>query len=117
MPRDKETPHRWTFLTNHAMVLVAVARDAGIRMRDIAAQVGITERAAQRIVAELVQEGYVQRIRVGRRNQYQVDSAQPLRHAEAAHTDVGALLGMLARRDPQEMGVNGESAERTISIT
>ena len=66
------TPPRWDFLTNHAHVLVCVARDPGIRLRDIAAAVGITERAAHRIVSELVDEGYVVRERQGRRNRYQV---------------------------------------------
>jgi len=80
------------------MVLVAVAKDAGIRMRDIASQVGITERAAQRIVAELVEAGYVRRLRVGRRNRYEVDLSLPFRHSEAAHAEVGGLLTMLAQK-------------------
>lgn len=95
MVRTSNGPHRWTFLTNHALVLVSISRDPGIRMRDIAGQVGITERAAQRIVAELVEEGYVKRVRVGRRNQYEVNIDQRLRHPETDHAAVGSLLEML----------------------
>jgi IclR helix-turn-helix domain len=69
-------PH-WDFLTNHAHVLVCVAHDSGIRLRDIAAAVGITERAAHRILSELVEEGYVLRERQGRRNRYQVKPELP----------------------------------------
>lgn len=91
---DKETP-RWDFLTNHAHVLVCVARDPGVRLRDIALAVGITERAAQRIVSELVEEGYVLRKKEGRRNQYQVKADLPLRHPLAEEREVGELLRLL----------------------
>ena len=87
-------PH-WDFLTNYAHVLVCVARDPGIRLRDIAAAVGITERAAHRIVSELVDEGYVVRNRQGRRNHYQVKGKLPLRHPLAEEHEVGDLLGVL----------------------
>jgi predicted transcriptional regulator len=63
----------WTFLTNHGHVLVCIATDPGVRGRDIAARVGITERAAQAIIADLVGEGYVTRTRIGRRNHYEID--------------------------------------------
>ena len=90
----------WTFLTNHAHVLVAIARDPEARLRDIAEQVGITERAAQGIVRDLYEHGYVHRERVGRRNRYQLDETLPLRHPlEAAH-DVGVLLAPLRRATP-----------------
>lgn len=85
----------WDFLTNHAHVLVCVARDPGIRLRDIATAVGITERAAHRIVSELVGEGYVQRERQGRRNHYQVNTSLPMRHPLADGRDVGELLRVL----------------------
>ena len=83
-----ETPARtWTFLTNHAHVLVAVSRDPELRQREIAELVGITEGAVQRILQELEDDGYVARERVGRRNRYQVIAGQPLRHPlEAGHT-------------------------------
>ena len=86
---------RWTFLTNHAQVLLCIARDPDARLRDIAAAVGITERAAQRIVAELVDEGYVERSRTGRRNTYRVQEDAPLRHALTRHHSVGELIHVL----------------------
>ena len=72
MPRA-EQPRPWTFLTNHAQVLLCLADAPDIRLRDVAERVGITERAVQRIVADLSQAGYVKRDRVGRRNRYTVD--------------------------------------------
>jgi uncharacterized membrane protein len=87
---------RWDFLTNHAHVLVCVAHDSGIRLRDIAAAVGITERAAHRILSELVDEGYVLRERQGRRNRYQVKSELPLRHPLVQEREVGELLKVLS---------------------
>lgn len=87
----------WTFLTNHAHVLVCIAGDPNIRGRDIAARVGITERAAQAIITDLVSEGYVKRTKVGRRNHYEVNPDAPLRHPlERDHT-VGELLVTLGR--------------------
>ena len=86
---------RWDFLTNHAHVLTCVADDPGIRLRDIAAAVGITERAAHRILSELVDEGYVLREREGRRNRYQVVPEHPLRHPLVQEREVGDLLGVL----------------------
>ena len=86
---------RWDFLTNHAHVLVCIAADPGIRLREIATAVGITERAAHRILSELVDEGYVVRERQGRRNHYQVKTELPLRHPLAKEREVGDLLGVL----------------------
>lgn len=85
----------WTFLTNHAHVLVCVARDPGMRLRDIADGVGITERATQRIVAELVEAGYLTRHREGRRNHYRLDPSQPLRHPLERGHSIGELLAIL----------------------
>jgi DNA-binding MarR family transcriptional regulator len=85
----------WTFLTNHAHVLACVARDPGTRVRDLAVAVGITERAAQRIVADLVAAGYLERSRVGRRNVYRVRRDRPLRHPLDAGRAVGDLLDAL----------------------
>jgi hypothetical protein len=91
---------RWTFLTNHAHVLVCIAEDPDIRGRDIAALVGITERAAQAIVSDLADEGYVTRTKVGRRNRYTVNADAPLRHPlEHDHT-IGDLLVTLGRLAP-----------------
>ncbi len=91
---------RWDFLTNHAHVLMCVAHDQGIRLRDIAAAVGITERATHRILSELVAEGYVLREREGRRNRYQVVADRPLRHPLVQEREVGDLLDVLIRSDP-----------------
>jgi len=83
---------QWTFLTNHAHVLVLLDRDPDMRMRDLADRVGITERATQRIISELVDSGYLTRRRQGRRNTYTVHGDQPLRHPlESQHT-VAELL-------------------------
>jgi DNA-binding IclR family transcriptional regulator len=82
-------------LTNHAHVLICVARDPGIRLRDIAAAVGITERAAHRILSELVEDGYVVRERQGRRNRYEVKPKLPLPHPLAEEREVGELLEVL----------------------
>ncbi len=85
----------WTFLTNHAHVLVCIFRDPNIRTRDIAAMVGITERATQSIVNDLVGEGYLERTREGRRNVYRVITTARLRHPLEAHREVGELLTLL----------------------
>jgi DNA-binding MarR family transcriptional regulator len=90
----------WDFLTHHAHVLVCVAHDPGIRLRDIAAAVGITERAAHRILSELVEEGYVLRERQGRRNRYRVVPELPLRHPLVQGREVGDLLGVLLTSAP-----------------
>ena len=92
---------RWTFLTNHGHVLVCIAGDPGIRGRDIAARVGITERAAQAIVADLVAESYVKRTRVGRRNHYEINKDRPLRHPVEQPHSVGELLDLVADLVPQ----------------
>ena len=86
----------WTFLTNHAHVLLCVARDPDVRLRDVASAVGITERAAQRIVADLVEAGYLERTREGRRNRYRLNPALPLRHPLEREHQVQELLGVLA---------------------
>lgn len=85
----------WTFLTNHALVLLCVAADPEVRVRDLADQVGITERAAQRILSELVDAGYVDKERVGRRNVYQLHPERPLRHRLQRQRTVGELLHLL----------------------
>jgi predicted transcriptional regulator len=101
---------RWDFLTNHAHVLTCVARDPGIRVRDIAAAVGITERAAHRILSELVEEGYVQRQRTGRRNRYQVVPELPLRHPLVQEREIGDLLEVLLKSAPSTTRMDGASS-------
>ena len=88
----------WAFLTNHARVLVCIAHDPGIRLRDIGERVGITERAAHRIVADLARAGYITRKRIGRRNQYTIQRDLPLPDPVAQGESVGDLLGVLTRR-------------------
>lgn len=89
------TPPTWTFLSNHAHVLLLIAQDPEIRLRDVAQQVGITERAVQRIVADLEEGRYLERERNGRRNRYRIHPELPLRHPVEAHRDVGALLALI----------------------
>ena len=89
---------RWTFLSNHGHVLVCLARDPDARLRDVAALVGVTERAVQKILADLDAAGVVERRREGRRNRYRMRTDRPLRHPLEAHRTVAALLGMLLDR-------------------
>jgi len=86
---------QWTFLTNHAHVLLCIARDPSVRLRDVADAVGITERAAQRIVQELEAEGYLAHERVGRRNSYRLNPGLPLRHPLDREHVVAELLAAL----------------------
>ena len=90
---------RWTYLSNHAHVLVCLARDPHSRLRDVAASVGITERAVQKIVDDLAEAGVLTRERSGRRNHYRLDVGAPLRHDLESHRTVGALLGMVLDRN------------------
>lgn len=91
---------RWTFLTNHAHVLMCLSGDPEIRLRDVAEKVGITERATQRIVADLETEGYITTERVGRRNRYVLHTDVALRHPIEEHQAVGVLLELLGKRSP-----------------
>lgn len=86
----------WTFLTNHAHVLLCLAREPEARMRDVADLVGITERAVQRIVADLEDAGYIERRRDGRRNRYSVRADLPLRHPIERHQQVSALIALVS---------------------
>ena len=108
----RERP-RYHFLTNHAQVLLCVAHDPGIRLRDIAQAVGVTERSAHRIVSELVEDGYVVRERIGRRNVYKVKPELPLLHPltkEIEERKVGDLLDVLLGED----GRGRAQGQRTI---
>jgi predicted ArsR family transcriptional regulator len=91
----------WTFLSNHGQVLLCIARDPGVRLREIGEQVGITERAAHRIVGELVDAGYLVRERNGRRNRYTITDDRNLPDRLARDRSIGDLLGVLAT-DPSE---------------
>jgi predicted transcriptional regulator len=96
MPRNA-TP-TWSFLTNHAGVLLSIAEDPGIRLREIGESVGITERAAHRIVTELADAGYISRTRNGRRNRYAVQSHLSLPDPLARDQKIGDLLAVLGGR-------------------
>jgi DNA-binding MarR family transcriptional regulator len=98
---------RWTFVTNHLVVLLCIAEDPGVKMVDIAARVGITERGVQRIVADLVRAGYLSRTRVGRRNHYEINDEMPLRHLETQHRRVRELL-LAKDTPPQPRGSGGK---------
>jgi predicted transcriptional regulator len=94
-----ETP-TWSFLTNHARVLLCIAEDPGLRLREIGERVGVTERAAHRIVGELEAAGYISRTRTGRRNHYSINRDQPLGDKLFRDQRVGALLAILSGRHP-----------------
>jgi DNA-binding IclR family transcriptional regulator len=89
----------WRFLSNHTQVLLCLQRDPDVRFRDIARMVGITERAAQRIVADLVESGYVESERVGRRNRYRINPDIAMRHPAQDGHDIGELLRLLKLQD------------------
>jgi winged helix-turn-helix DNA-binding protein len=88
----------WSFLTNHAQVLLCIAQDPGIRLRDLGAAVGITERGAHRIVSELAEAGYISRKRNGRRTRYTIKSHLRLPDPIAREQKIGDLLAVLAGR-------------------
>ena len=88
----------WSFLTNHAQVLVCIAQDPGIRLREIGEMIGITERAAHRIVSDLAAAGYIARERHGRRNRYTIETDLPVPDPLARTRKIGELLDVLGRR-------------------
>src|SRR3989454_8592713 len=85
----------WSFLTNHARVLVCIAHDPGVRLRDIAAMLGITERTAYGIVTDLTEAGYVVKDKDGRRNRYQIQAHLPMREAVSRERTIGEVLELL----------------------
>ena len=89
----------WTFITNHARVMMVISQDPTVRLRDIASALDITERAAQRIVTELVDEGYLNRKREGRRNTYTVHPDKPLRAAGATNTTIGEFVDLITANE------------------
>jgi DNA-binding MarR family transcriptional regulator len=93
--KDAPRSTSWTFLTNHTHVLLCLAQDPTIRMREIASAVGITERAVQRIISELHEAGYIDRNREGRRNEYRIKRARKLRHTLEEQCRIGELLDLL----------------------
>ena len=93
---------KWSFLTNHARVLVCIAQDPGVRLRDIAATLGITERTAFGIVTDLAAAGYVVKEREGRRNRYSIQAHLPLRQAVGREPTIGEMLGLLVDSEAAE---------------
>ena len=90
----------WSFLTNHARVLLCIARDPGVRLRDIATRAGITERTAYGIVTDLTEAGYVVKERDGRRNRYQIQEHLPLPESDSRERTIGEVLTLLAGVGP-----------------
>jgi predicted transcriptional regulator len=104
-PFGRDVAPRWSFVTNHFLVLASIAGDPDLRVRDIAVRVGITERATQAILSDLVGDGYVERIRIGRRNRYKVRRSAGFRHAITSGTTVGEVLDVvLSHRDVSAVG-------------
>ena len=103
---EQVVPH-WKFLTNHASVLVCIAHDPGVLLREISERVGITERAAHRIVTELADAGYIARERVGRRNRYTIQSDRLLPDRLVRVGRVGDLLAALVGENEELPGVSG----------
>ncbi|WP_242903668.1 MarR family transcriptional regulator [Actinomadura terrae] len=100
----------WSFLTNHARVLIAIARDPQIRIRDLSGCIGITERTAQTIVNDLVEAGYLVRARVGRCNAYTVQAGRQFRHPAAVGRRVEALVGLFLRQGQTRPGAQGHAS-------
>jgi hypothetical protein len=96
----------WSFLTNHARTLLCIAADPGVRLRDIATSVGITERRAHAIVTDLVNAGYVVKDRDGRRNQYRIQTDLPLRDPINRHRTIGEMLDLLVGPDDHGEGIS-----------
>ncbi len=95
MSSAEAAQHSWRFLSNHTQVLLSIYSNPAITQREIATRVGITERAAQRIVADLVDGGYITRERTGRRNHYRIDTAKLMRHPAQFGYEVGGFLEFL----------------------
>ena len=105
-PDDKA----WTFLTNHARVLICIARTPEARVRDIANEIGITERATQMIISDLEEAGYLTRTRIGRRNAYHVNPDRPFRHPAEADHAVHDLITVFTGHDDAHLStVKGPS--------
>lgn len=106
MSDDERRP--WTFLTNHARVIIVISQKPSIRVRDIATVTGITERSTQRIVADLEAAGYLSHERIGRRNHYRIRTSETLRHPHEQGVEIGLLLDLFSNdagdTSPGEVG-------------
>jgi hypothetical protein len=101
----------WSFLTNHGRVLLCIAHDPGVRLRDIAARVGITERSAYGIVTDLAAAGYAVKHKDGRRNRYQIQAHLPLPEPACRHLAIGEVLALLAGAGAGRQPAKGNPAE------
>ncbi|MCL4204963.1 MAG: winged helix-turn-helix domain-containing protein [Pirellulaceae bacterium] len=97
--RSEHAGGRWTFLTNHSHVLILLSRNPTMVLREVAALVGITERAVQRIIVDLEQAGYIEREKVGRQNQYRILADRPLRHPIESHRKIGDIIALIESSD------------------
>jgi DNA-binding IscR family transcriptional regulator len=107
---------KWSFLTNHTRALIVIAHDPGVRLREIASALGVTERSAYAIVTDLAEAGYVVKEKDGRRNRYQIQGHLPLRESVARECTIGDVLDVLVK--PSEPagepgGVRGSRARRS----
>ena len=116
MERSADKPPRWVFLSNHAHVLLCIARDPDSRTRDLAAQVGITERAAQRIVSDLVAEGYLNRTKIGRRNRYEINRHGHLRGPPFKDFEIGPLLDVIVLENSRYKFRHGAIGRQTAPL-
>jgi MarR family len=111
------TAASWTFLTNHARVLLCIAHDPGIRLRDIAARLDITERSVYGVVTDLTQAGYIVKQKDGRRNRYQIQAHQPLPEPTSRERTVGEVLALLTPTGPGQPPAEGETADHARAAT
>ena len=102
----------WGFLTNHGRVLLCIARDPGVRLRDIADRLGITERSAHGIVTDLAEAGYVVKHKDGRRNRYQIQSHMPLPEPASQEPAIGEVLALLTGTVLSNDGLAGDGTPR-----
>ncbi len=108
--------HLWTFLSNYAHVLVCIARDPDVTLREMAESVGVTERAVHRIVGELSAVGVVSKVREGRRNHYELNLEVPMRHTLEEGKTVGDLLSaLLSRAEASRLGLRSRVTRRSSS--
>ena len=110
--RSRDDERRWSLLTTHAHVLLCIALDPDTRVREIAASVGISERGAHQIVADLVGAGYVRRARVGRRNHYAIEERTAIKHGPVRHRRVASIVALLGPEPATASGVRARRSAR-----
>lgn len=117
MPRMGEVAEShsgWTFVTNHARVLAVIADNPNVRIRDIAAHCRLTERAVQRIISDLEQDGYLSHTRDGRTNTYRIEPDKVLRHPAEAGLTVASLLSLLVKDETDRGRKSGGQSSRLV---